>query len=570
MKRKALSAIIALAMVISLFAIPGISAAAAGYEVLEPVSWATGYEAGTPVPSGTINDTAAADRKNLTHTLGIRDAIGYTDATGELNKSIASMRYYDQVKFTFGDADNFLIGNNPDDYDIQLFEATVGGWHPEAVEIILTNAIVLNDDGEEESAGDLSIGIGLNNVGLMLLAESNVANGARVSPLEADPRYADGDEDLIGMTFAQACDARGLVIAPQVSELDGSTTFTRVEMPENLVSADGIILVDKTATLAKIMFGKTLNGVLMHTYEINGAMYKYLTWTGKNDGFDLDAISAPLITAIPDYQGAIDAYKFHDVNMNGFWNHETESPLGDYEFQLLMLDAATGDYVAIPATDPADADGIEDRSFVTSAAADGNIRFGDWAPGKYKIVEINIPASMRQTSYSNGAVVEVLNQQIDNVIYYAQDGVTPLGFTDLGDLIYPEFGNVERCITWDGNQTAYAAGEQNGHSSWSMSVPFDGADKTVDLMRGQNTDVGDVTIVDNGDGNLTVTVTMNELCRMTQIHWGVFDKLTGHPPGKLPIKPAGTFTTYTGTAAYTGGLVYVEFHCEVQVGSYAN
>jgi hypothetical protein len=61
------------------------------------------------------------------------------------------------------------------------------------------------------------------------------------------------------------------------------------------------------------------------------------------------------------------------------------------------------------------------------------------------------------------------------------------------------------------DETAWAAGlEFNPDNGWAMYVPYDGEEKTVDLMAGQHMDAGDVTFSAPDNGWVTITISLED------------------------------------------------------------
>lgn len=559
MKRKLLSIILTTAILLTLLPLFSITAAAAEMENYANV-WANNATSGGAV--GGISDSASGYRKLVANALGAPDAYNYTDVASPLdNTHIAAMRYHQSVTFTFGGTGDqpVMIYNNPDHdysafgegdviggianglgvagYDLCLFEATVGAWHPEAVEITLLNAEV---DGAV--VAEYKIGVAFNNVGNMLLKNGYiVANGVE------------------GFSQKNA----------NVKNL--SATF--VWFPENVASAEGVKLRDLTADYNQAPYTNSLGS---SQFSHDGITYKWTTWIpspARLDGFDLDAIGAWTADEPIELLGAVEAYKFNDLNLDGVYDPEVESPLGGFEFQLL---SETGEVLA-----------------TALSADDGSVIFGEWPSGLYKIVEVSQDGWV-QTSYVDGIYV-----QVDET--FTSYG-SALGSYDSSDPLKVGNGQETPPPPWTDPETAWAGWAtddalfphnasgteydgvvRTGASSWAMAVRLgDGVtSKTVDLIAGQHSDVGDVVITDNGDNTLTVEITMDSaVAKLARVHTGLYSTVGNIPgaPGQHAVNTAPSdefYFSYTfakedldkkgkgGHDYVSGSSVVISLHTEV-------
>lgn len=533
MKRKSLSIIIALAMLVSLMTVTGISASA---EMTYTETWAIDVTTGDKVPG--ISDSASNLRVLIDHALGVPDAFDYSNplSTSDNNK-ITSLRYFQYFDFTF---DDILVNNaDPAVYDLALYEATVGAWHPEAVKVTLLNAKV---NGVVEP--EYEVGVALNSVGNML-------------------------RELGALT--------GTEFANQTCVVSGNTAYTCIFFPDEVESAEAVRLTDVTANYATTAYPHPTTGKL--EYKVNGAYYKFATFNAQKDGFDLDAIGGWIGEEIV-VAGTVEGMNFHDRNSNGDFEEPAEEYIGGFGFQLFKHDGT--DYVPISPADASedlDSDGIKDTSVVTSTP-DGYIGFYDVAPGDYLVKQIYTIPDWTQTNYFAGfrAVVDTNGL----TTYYNELG------TSMSDPLFrPHVGEVT-CFHYSDAETAWAGWVfdkvnfprynkdpnanfdgvfRNGFSNWSMVVEFNGTEKTVDLVRGQDTDVGNVTITDNGDDTLNVAISVPaDLGIMEVIHAGVFASVadSAMAPGQFTFKEKHNYTDFDFNLSYTTGeTVYVAIHTQV-------
>ncbi len=431
--------------------------------------WANDVVANSARTKG-ISDSASNYRYILNNSLGAPAAMDYYDVNGAVdNSKVTSMRYYESLTYKFGDNDESVtIYNNPDSdkADLVLAEVTVGGWHPEAIEIYLVDAVV---DGQMQQE-PYFIGVAFNNVGIMLKDLGLLSD-----------RGVDG--------FAQT------------AIVSGNYTMTNVWFPENVESAQAVILKDVTAGYNQepyVYNGKT-------SFTINGIMYKWTTWTDKKDGFDLDAVGAWDIEVV--YSGEISVMTFKDITGDGLWDPHpsvNQTPLAGINFMLLKWDDAANDFVF-------------DRAAVSDE--NGLVAFGKCGEGTYKVVEA-FNAGFTQTSFLDGVYV-VVNRANDNALYYTDSSLSRV-ITSL-----PEFGNqpdyvhstsaglVESAGLWrNSKDTVNGVFRMNSlpqcnPNNWFMGIEFSGGDKKVDYVAGIQYNVGDVEISENEDGTVTVSVTID-------------------------------------------------------------
>ena len=213
------------------------------------------------------------------------NAVGPFDAVqssgGLANDYFFSLAARTETTYTFGDEFCNVADwpTSPSDWantDIQFSEVTFGsgpGWHPEAAQVFLTDAVV---DGVAQTE-PYYVGVVWNRIGVQYLSEAD-----RLA--QAASYYPDGRE-----------------LATSVVQTDGVKQFIGFNLPANVQSAMGVKLVDVTkdvyamagTTMAQTYVDVPATGA---TFTVNGdpAVLANIAITvpakGNTDGYDLDAI----------------------------------------------------------------------------------------------------------------------------------------------------------------------------------------------------------------------------------------------------------------------------------------
>lgn len=309
---------------------------------------------------GPINPiTINPNRTDSTNALYEFDAI--QNAGDNLFYSLAS---HDYTKFSFDD-DFYNIMDTPTVSDIEFSEVTWGeSWHPEAALVFLTGAQIGDIDTNTayvptDGSYGYYAGIIWNKVGIQ-----NVSSASRTNIVnDYATDYGVGARGFIDNTYA----------------LDGNFGITQFKMPEEVVFAEGVILVDITSEI----------------YGMAGSTRARTYPTGK-DGYDLDAIRAythePIVIA-----GTITGQKLD----------APESPLYDVPFEVEIftwVDNAKGERVA-----KAQSDILTMGAFLFSVPGDIDTITADnliLPGGEYYIEEVNIPL---QYAFVKFVMVDGLN-----------------------------------------------------------------------------------------------------------------------------------------------------------------
>lgn len=331
--KKKLSLLMAMIMVLSLAAIPGFGAVPldTGLEM-----YASGSTTGPATPY-----VITPSRTNPANAYYEFDAI--QNAGENLFYSLASHEY---SKFTFGDEFN-NIEDTDTLTDMQFSEVTWGDtWHPEAALVFLTGAKIgdINtnvqyaplDGGFGYFAGIIWNKVGIQNVAA--LARTNVVN-----------------------SYADLYDVESRIFIDNTFGLDGNFGITKFRMPEEVVSADGVVLVDIT-----------------HLVYNMATSSRASTYSSGKDGYDLDAIRVygyepPVIS------GTIDGAKF-DLS---------ENPITDvtFDFEIYAwVDDAIGDLVA--KAQSINGDFVFSQPGVIDDISADTLELPE---GMYYIEEVNIP-----------------------------------------------------------------------------------------------------------------------------------------------------------------------------------
>lgn len=212
------------------------------------------------------------ERSNPLNAIG-----GYrADQIGNEHK-FYSTEYYDNTTFVYGtpkyDDSGTLTGGNtiwniPGDKDIEMCEVTWGdNWYVEGVKVYLKNAVVRNENGDlVDYVPQTPLEIE-NNGYYAGIAWSKIGMDESKFP-QREKYEAHFNELHPNRTFKQS-----------TFRQDGNFLFTQFDLPDDVVAASGIVLVDLANDLYKNnVFGEKL--------------YFDSVYQSSPGGFDLDAISA--------------------------------------------------------------------------------------------------------------------------------------------------------------------------------------------------------------------------------------------------------------------------------------
>lgn len=395
--KKKISLLMAMIMVLSLAVTPGFGAVPRDDGL---IMYATGSTTGPATPY-----VITPSRTNPANAFGPFDAI--QNAGENLFYSLASHEY---SKFTFG-KDFYNIVDTDMLTDMQFSEVTWGDtWHPEAALVFLTGAKIgdINtnvpyvplDGGFGYFAGIIWNKVGIQDV--TALARTNVVNSYALN-------YGVETRAFIDNTYG----------------LDGNFGITRFRMPEEVVSADGVVLVDITHLV----------------YTMAGSS-RASTYSSGKDGYDLDAIrvygyNPPVIS------GTIDGEK-RDLS---------ENPITDATFNFAIykwVDDAKGEPVAKAISTDGDfkfsqPDDIDDVTADTLVLPEGTYYIEELdIPLGYEFVKfIIVDGGEPGSEQGNGALFTIdstqqqlaiiaYNQKLSNFKAYKFNGAfdEEAGFTD--------------------------------------------------------------------------------------------------------------------------------------------
>ncbi len=251
----------------------------------EPM-YATSFTVGkiVPVNFDPYNPTNQIDRLNPSNALGPFDAVapaGVSDfffATGARTSS----------HYTF--ADKFMnVAGAPDIEFAEVTWGTGGSWHTEAMKVYLTGAAIRDSGGNIVDYGATDDGIGYyagiawNRIGLEYIDDAT-----RLAVTES---YFLGSRNFADNVFYRSGDYG---------------TYTQFHLPDEVVYAEGVYLVDITTDVYDMAYPATyLNvGGTGALVTLNSAAWDVINYdqitaadvtadygiNGNTDGFDLDAI----------------------------------------------------------------------------------------------------------------------------------------------------------------------------------------------------------------------------------------------------------------------------------------
>lgn len=318
--KKTLLALVSLSLILSLFGVP-----AFGVTPLDPtdpylVMYADEVaDAGpvVPVKMGPYNGWTHAQRLCPDNALGVFDAMPGVSGFNERFFAVASREW---VEYAF--EDKFMnVDGVP---DIEFAEVTWGSgnsWQVEAVLVYLTNATIRNGDGEIVEYGNTDNGIGYyagiawNRTGI-----AYVAPARRIEIAESYLPGVDRDFDQNSFYWAN------------------TIGWTQFNLPEEVVCAEGVYLVDITADVYGEggNGGSYLNGsgslVTALNCPIEGPDDVSATsgYTGNTDGYDLDAMR--VFRCIPGGDDSATGMGNY-ILPQGQWFMYNEYPEGPYDIQ---------------------------------------------------------------------------------------------------------------------------------------------------------------------------------------------------------------------------------------------
>lgn len=356
------------------------------------------------------------------------NAYGEFDAVQNAGENLFySLATYNYTKFTFDDV-FYNIEDNANVTDMEFSEVTWGtSWHPEAALVFLTGVktgtvdspvdYVALDGGYGYFAGIIWNKVGLQNV-------------------------SDVNRNLTLAAYAGLYGVGLRTFLPNVYHIDGNFGVTQFKMPEEVVSADGVILVDITSEV----------------YGLAGTSRASTYATGK-DGYDLDAIRVygyePIVVS-----GLVDGQKY---DASGSFLYDVP-----FDFEIYTwVEGQKGELVAKAQSEVAN---LGDFLFSQPGEID-NITASnlELSEGEYYIEEVNIPLNYEfvkfviadglnpVSEFGNGATfsvigenqniaIEAYNQKkLSHFVAYKYNGASaePEGFVDYSfDFVLKDVDNL--------------------------------------------------------------------------------------------------------------------------------
>ena len=281
---------LSLLLVLTLIMLMSVAAAYAAEPVtpLDPnlVMYADDFTVGDIVPANfdPYNAASQIDRLNPSNALGAFDATAPASVSDFFFATAARTWSH----YTF--ADKFMnVDVVPDIEFAEVTWGTLGSWHTEAMKVYLTGAYIKDADGKVVPYGAADDGIGYyagvawNRIGLEYVDET--------TRLSVTDGYFSGTRDFADNEFYRS-GAYG--------------TYTQFHLPDEVVYAEGIYLVDITADVYALAYPATylnVSGtgalVTLNSNAWDVINYDQITAAdvtatsginGNTDGYDLDAI----------------------------------------------------------------------------------------------------------------------------------------------------------------------------------------------------------------------------------------------------------------------------------------
>lgn len=269
--------------------------------------------------------------------------------------------------------------------DIEFAEVTWGygsSWHTEAVLVYLTGAYIRNSEGNVVPYGASDDGIGYyagiawNRIGLENISPASIR-------LAVTDSYFSGTRDFADNEFYRSGDYE---------------TYTQFHLPEEVVYAEGIHLIDIT----KDVYGLGGNGSFMDVSG-TGAL---VTLNGTAwDVINYDKITAANVTAISGLNGNTDGYDLDAIRV-----YKYTPPPELYKLCGYKLDADTGEGLEGWEIILRDVTGTEQAT--TTTDADGRYCFMNLPAGTYTVEEV-LTGDWEQTFPEGDGKYEVTLPNVD-------------------------------------------------------------------------------------------------------------------------------------------------------------
>lgn len=430
--RKYLSFLLVFTMIISMAVMPSYAYVPldTGLAMYVPVNGSTTGTEWKVSPISTRNESFRAEG-----VFDATDAIGNKTSDGASKFYSLATHYYTQ--FTF-DSPFFNIEDTTTEADIEFAEVTWGStWHPEAALVFLTDAETgtygsstpyLNDDAGLGLGATYFAGVIWNKVGLDVLT----------------PEVRQGILDGYESDFAIVRD----FIPSTGYTIGNDAAVTLMYLPEEVVSASGVILIDITDKVY------SLTGVSVRTNSYG---------TGPNqgvDGYDLDAIRVygyePIVVS-----GLVDGQKYD----------ASGSFLSDMPFDFEIYTWVEGQKGELVAKAQSEVANLGDFLFSQPGEIDNISASNLELPvGDYYIEEVNIPLNYEFVKFvivdgllgpgpdqGNGAMFTIVNEntnisieaynqkKLSHFVAYKYNGASaePEGFVDYSfDFVLKDVDNL--------------------------------------------------------------------------------------------------------------------------------
>lgn len=221
------------------------------YNEMYAVETSKDLKVNSQVNDKTLNSSVKSDRTSLKGALGqVESGSFYSVGSHDFSKYAFDEKFYNTSERGIG--------------DIEFHEVTWGSsWHEEAVEIYLVNPVIRNCKGEEVEYKTNDITNAVSNESINISDESKkmlegdnlyfagVTYNKRVEENGTVEKYKEYEKarfkEITGSWYSGERDFEGNYTEIKRSNFD--TLITEFNLPEEVVSAEGIVLVDITSKI---------------------------------------------------------------------------------------------------------------------------------------------------------------------------------------------------------------------------------------------------------------------------------------------------------------------------------
>lgn len=313
----------------------------------------------------------------------------------------------------------------------------------------------------------------------------------------------------------------------------GNFGYTNIFFPDNIAYAEAVQLKDVTSSY-------------------NEPTPTSKTYKSYDEGFDLDALKAWYTIEAGNLNAVFTLQKMISHN-NVEWDG------AGFEFELHVFNGTNWVYHSTAWSDEF-----------------GSVYFNDLDTGSYMVKEV-ASNGYTLTNYTEGYYFDVVG---DSIIYKSSDESE-----GAPTFVNAYTSNWASDTSWAGrvtdnkkfpmhNKSKFAefdGAKRSGQSNWAMAVIYTGGEAVVDIVMGQNSDIGDITVRYLGDKFVVSGVVTEADCKVTHVHADASSSIDRFTNAKgngnfavnrpVQMEADGSFS-FEIPYSYTGGTAYVGIHME--------